>query len=272
MDSLARGLTEFFDLLIRPFGAAGWPALIVISLLAGVLLLWLFKLTSRQGVLSERRRRLTGHLYELGLYQDDLRVMGLIQWDLLKANLRYLGATLPSLLVLLPVMLLIVVQLDARWQHRPLQTGETMLLSATVVEGREDVLPRLELDPGRGLVVEAGPLVDRTRREVWWRVRAESDSVYTATVTDGERSWPKLLHTAHPAGRVVPVCERGGWHHLLLNPTSIPLPEDAPLAAITAELPRRDADWAGLPVWLWAFFGASVIGGLAVKRWLKVEL
>ena len=272
MDAIATGLTRFFDLLIRPFGAAGWPALVVISLLSGVLLLWLFKLTSRQGVLAERRRVLTGHLYELGLYQDDLGVLMRIQFDLLRANLRYLAASLPSLLVLLPAVLVIVVQLDARYHRRPLQAGETILVSATVAEGEEAVLPGLAMRPGRGLVVEAGPLVDRVDRVVWWRVRAETDSVRVLTITDGVREWPKPLSPVVAWGRVAGARERGGWRHLLLNPTEPVLPADAPLTAITVDLPRRDADRAGLPVWLWTFFGVSILGGLAVKRWIKVEM
>ncbi len=272
MDKIATGLTRIFDLLFAPFGAAGWPALVVISLLSGVLLLWLFKLTSRQGVLAERRRVLTGHLFELGLYQDDLHVMGRIQWDLFKANLRYLSASLPSLLVLLPAVLVIVVQLDARYHRRPLQAGETMLVSATVAEGREEALGELGLRPGRNMVVEAGPLVDRVGREVWWRVRAETDQVRDLRITHGDEAWLKSLHPDASRGHVAGARERGGWHHLLLNPTDTALPGDAPVTAIAVDLPRRDTDWAGLPVWLWTFFGVSILGGLAVKRWIKVEM
>jgi len=269
---LARAITEFFDLLFRPFGTAGWPALIVISALSGVLLLWLFKLTTNQAALSERRRVLTGHLYELGLYQDDLRSMAKIQFDLFKANLKYLSTSLPALLVLLPVVLVIVVQLDARYQRRGLQAGETALVSVTVAEGRDDVLPLLALEPGRDLIVEAGPLVDRVKGLVWWRVRADSDSAYVLNITDGLTRWPKFLHPVSAWGRLVQTRERSGWHHLLLNPTEIPLPDKVPLTAITVELPRRDADRAGLPVWLWGFFGISVIGGLLVKKLLRVEM
>ncbi|MBU0741953.1 hypothetical protein KKA85_12355 [bacterium] len=272
MDWLAKTLTGLFDLLLRPFGTAGWPALAVVSALAGVLLLWLFKVTTNQTALSERRRRLTGHLYEMGLYQDHLGILMRIQWDLFKANMRYLSTSLPALLVLLPAVLVIVVQLDARYQRRGLREGETTLVSARVVEGQEDVLSRLALEAETGLDVEAGPLVDRANREVWWRVRATADTPREVTVTDGATRWAKLLAPAGDRDRLAGARERGGWHHLLLNPTEIPLPDGAPLAAIRVELPRRDDDWAGLPVWLWGFFLLSVVGGLLFKRVLKVEM
>ena len=272
MDWLAKTITGLFDLLFRPFGAAGWPALVVISVLSGVLLLWLFKVTTNQAALSERRRRLTGHLYELGLYQDHLGTMARIQWDLVKANLRYLSTSLPALLVLLPVVLVIVVQLDARYQRRGLLEGEVTLVCARVVEGREAVLKRLVLETEQGLDVEAGPLVDAADNSVWWRVRASTDSPLSMTVTDGTASWAKFLAPASAWGQLTGSREHEGWHHLLLNPTEIPLPDDAPLASISVGLPRRDADWLGLPIWLWWFFLLSVVGGLIFKRWLKVEL
>ncbi|MBC8423383.1 hypothetical protein H8E07_04610 [bacterium] len=269
---LADMITRFFDLLLQPFGAARWAALAVVSVLAGVLLLWLFKVTTNQSALTERRRRLTGHLYELGLYQDHLGTLARVQWELVKANLHYLSTSLPALLVLLPVMLVIVVQLDARYQRRGLRAGETTLVSVRVVEGQEAVLARLVLQPAPDLVVEAGPLVDRLNREVVWRVRATADSPAPTSVRDGAATWTKHLAPTSRLGRLAPARERAGWHHLLLNPTETPLPDDAPLASISADFPRRDADRLGLPVWLWGFFAISVVGGLLFKRILKVEM
>jgi len=269
---LADIISRFFDLLLEPFGAAGWAALAVVSVLSGVLLLWLFKVTTNQRALTERRRRLTGHLYELGLYQDDLGTLARVQWALLKANLRYLSTSLPALLVLLPVVLVIVVQLDARYQRRGLREGETTLITAQVVEGRNEVLAELALQPAEGLAVEAGPLIDRRNLAGVWRVRATSDAPAPATVSDGVASWAKPLTRTKTLGRLAPARERAGWHRFFLNPTEPPLPDDAPLASIAADFPRRDGDRLGLPVWLWGFFLISVVGGLLFKRLLKVEL
>ncbi len=44
----AKLINGFFDLLVAPCGDRYWPTLIVVSLLAGVLLLWLFKVTTPQ--------------------------------------------------------------------------------------------------------------------------------------------------------------------------------------------------------------------------------
>ena len=269
---LAEAISRFFDLLLLPFGEHRWAALAAVSVLSGVLLLWLFKVTTDQRALTKRRRRLTGHLYELGLYQDDLGTLVKVQWALLKANLRYLGTSLPALLVLLPAVVVIVVQLDARYQRRPLAAGETALVSVRIAEGREDALANLALEPGPGLDVSAGPVVDRAGREVWWRVVATGAAPATLAVTDGAGSLGKVLAPASELGRLAGSREAAGWHHLLFNPAETALPGDAALTRIAVSLPRRDADRAGLPVWLWGFFGMSIVGGLVFKRVLRVEL
>ncbi|MBA4378300.1 MAG: hypothetical protein C0395_06530, partial [Gemmatimonas sp.] len=135
MTWIASLLNGLFDLLLRPFGGAPWAGLAVVSALAGVAMLWLFKLTTNQDLLARRRRELTGSLYELSLYQDSLAVMARLQARLLAANLRYLLVSLPALLVLLPLALLAIVQLDARFQRRALRAGEEILVTALYAEG-----------------------------------------------------------------------------------------------------------------------------------------
>lgn len=269
---MATAMNTFFDLLLRPFGDAATPALIVVSLLAGGLLLLLFKFTTRQKLLAERRRVLTGRLYELGLYQDDLGVLLRVQWALLRANLRYVAVTLPALLVLLPVTLLIVVQLDARWQRRALHAGESMLVSAVAEPGRTALLDRLTLEPGDGLSVTSGPVRDRGAGVVWWRVRADRDAPRSLTIRAGEAGWGHAIAPATGLSRLAATREKPGWRRMLLNPGTPPLPADAPLLSITAELPQRGGSHLGLPDWLWGFFLWSVVGGLVFKKLFKVEI
>ena len=123
MTAIASAMNTLFDLLCAPFGGAAAPAVAVLSLPIGVLMLLLFKLATDQDKLVAARRVLTGHVYEMGLYQDHLGVLARIQKDLALANLRYLGRSLPALLAMLLPLLLILAQLDARYGHRPLLPG-----------------------------------------------------------------------------------------------------------------------------------------------------
>ncbi len=265
--SLLNGL---FDLLLRPFGAAPWAGLAVVSALAGVAMLWLFKLTTNQDLLARRRRELTGGLYELSLYQDSLAVMARLQARLLVANLRYLLVSLPALLVLLPLALLVIVQLDARYQHRALRAGEEILVTARYAP---DAAPdRLVIEPGPGLAVAAGPVRDRAGRAVWWRVRAERDAPAALAVSDGAGRWEKRLAPDRALGRLGSDRVASGWRHVLLHPAESPLPAGAAITGIRAELPARGRNRLGMPDWLWGFCLFSIAGGLAVKGLFKVEI
>ena len=63
-------------------------------------------------------------------------VLARIQRDLARANLRYLGLTLPALLALALPMVLTLAQLDSRYGHRPLRPGETTVFSVTLAAER----------------------------------------------------------------------------------------------------------------------------------------
>ena len=280
MTLLTRLLNGLFDLLLWPVRWSRPVALAWIGALAGVLLLWLFKRVTPQRRLAAARRRASGLLLELGLWQDDLRTMLRIQGELAAANLRYLAASLPSLLVLLPLFAVIVLQLDGRFGHRAPRPGETVLVAAALTgDAPAALLDSLALTAPPGAAVEAGPVRDRDRRTAWWRLRVTRPLAAGAAVTvtvggagDATRRWRKRLAAERPLAGLTPVRERAGWRSLLLHPAEPPLPAGAPLARIRAELPAAGGAWLGLPDWLWWFLLVSVAAGLAVKGRLGVEI
>ncbi|MFH0943649.1 MAG: hypothetical protein V2A76_00470, partial [Planctomycetota bacterium] len=69
-------MNTVFDLVCLPFrGMSPVVGLVVISLIAGVLLLLMFKYTSPQDAIANTKRRLWGNLHEIRLFQDDLGVI-----------------------------------------------------------------------------------------------------------------------------------------------------------------------------------------------------
>ena len=105
MTIIATAMNALFDLLTAPFGAAAGWAVAVLSVLTGGVMLLLFKWATNQDQLVAARRVLTGRVYEMGLFQDHLSVLGRIQRDLAVANFKYLRWSLPALLVLLPTLI-----------------------------------------------------------------------------------------------------------------------------------------------------------------------
>ncbi len=270
MDRSVRALNWFFDLLLRPFGDHAWFGLAFVSLLAGVLLLWLFKLVTPQRKLARARGRLMGHLYELGLFQDDLRTLMRIQKDFALANLRYLLTALPALAVLVPVVGLVVVQLEVRYQHTAPSPGSTVLLAAVLDPDHAALIDSLVVETGPGLAADSAPVRDRAQASVWWRLRVEEPGRHEVALSVGDLGrWTKQVKADPGIQPYSPVRARSGTWTAFANPAETPLPKDSPLLTLSI-IPAAEKPWYGR-AWFWGFCLYSVIGGLAFKKVLRVE-
>ncbi len=273
MTVIATALNALFDLLTAPFGAAAGWAVAVLSALTGALMLLLFKKATNQDELVAARRVLTGRVYEMGLFQDHLSVLAKIQKDLAVANFRYLRWSLPALLVLLPPMVLILAQLDARYGHRPFLPGETTLVTVTVAADQTALLDGLVLSATGGVTVETRPVRDQRRGKVRWRVRVDEpgDHELTVALVDG-RTVGKRIVGGEGAPRLAQVREQESLLRVLLNPAEAPLPGDLPVESIALALPARELDYGIVRTnWLVALIVFSLAAGLALKDVFRVR-
>ncbi len=274
MTIIANVMNSLFDTLVAPFGNAAAWAMTILSGLIGLLMLLLFKASTNQKKLATAKRHLLGHLYEMGLYQENLRVLFRIQGDLAKANLRYLSVTLPALVTLIVPVVLILAQLDSRFAHRPFLPRETALVTATVAAGQDELLDDLTLLAPEAVAVETLPVRDYDARTITWRVRvlAEGTHELILTTSDGSR-WTKQLAAGDGLPRLAANRERAGWHHALLNPAEAPLPKDSPVLNIALQLRARETHYAGIRLnWLVAFCILSLVFGFALKDLFKVQI
>jgi len=267
-------LNRLFDGLTAPLRDHPAWAMLWLSLLTAVWALLLFKASTNQRKLATRRRRLLGHIYELGLYQDHLSVMARIQRDLAVANLRYLAVSLPALLVLMVPMILTLAQLNARFEHRGLRVGESSLVTATVAENHTALVDALTLDPPAGVVVETPPVRNHRAGKITWRVRVQESGIHDLAVVDASQGrWTKQLVAAPGLRRLARVREQQGWHHLFLNPAEKALPAESSVTSIALTLPAREIRYASVSLhWLVAFSILSLSCGLALKRATGVEV
>ncbi len=262
-----------FDLVLAPFaGAPAW-GLVVVSLLSAVWALLLFRAVTPQARLAAARDRLVGHIFEMGLYQDHLRVVGRIQRDLARANLRYLATSLPALVVLLVPMLLTLGQLEARYARRPLRVGESAVLSVTLAPGAASRLDELQVVAPDGVTIEVGPVRDRGGAAAAWRVRADAPGRFALSVTLGGKAVAtRVLAAGGGLPRTAGSAETG-WLHALLYPGERQLAGDGPVLQTRLRYPPRIVRYLGVELdWLVAFTLISMLGGLALKDVLKVEV
>jgi len=269
LTTLAHAATWVGNMLAAPFGDhAGWLVVLAAVVFAVVALL-LFKWATPQQRLAAARGQLIGRLYEAALYQTSLSVIMRVQGGVLVANLRYLACALPAVAALILPLLVVLPQLEARLGRRPLDVGETALVTVALAADRETVLTA---DPG--LVIEAGPVRDQVRGEVVWRVRA---------LTAGEHAL-RLTGAGEPVTLTVPVAisglpaitaarHRSALSQVVFDPAGARLSREDDLRRIGVALPEREVRLLGLGLpWLVSFTVLSMAAGLLLRSRLRVEL
>jgi hypothetical protein len=266
-------LGKLLDLLVGLLGGSSLLVMVAVSVVTAVWALLLFKAVTPQARLTAVRDRLFGHIYELGLYQDHLRVVSRIQGDLAKANRRYLVYSLPALIVLTIPMVFTLTQLNSLYQFRPFQTGETTVLSVTLAEEAAGALGRLTLETPGGVSIEAGPVRDVVSRSVAWRLRADNQGTHPLRILDGAKELgSRDLVVGQDMVRLGETSNKS-WLNVVLNPGAPPLPGDGSLDGITMILPERHSNSLslGMPWWL-LFFIFTMLAGLALKDFLRVSI
>jgi hypothetical protein len=273
MTWLTEPVGKLFDLLVGLLGGSPLLVMLAVSAITAVWALLLFKAVTPQDRLTEVRDRLFGHIYEMGLYQDRLRVVGRIQGDLAKANLRYLSLTLPALFVLMIPMALTLAQLDSRFDQRPFRSGEATVLSVVFSEEAAVSLDDISLEAGPGVTVEAGPVRDKVSGAMAWRLRAEDWGTHSLRILAGDTELgSRNLIVGEGLVRLGKSAKKD-WLNGILFPGARPLPGDGSLDEMTLHYPARQTKYLGVELhWMVAFMIFSLLIGLAVKDVLRVSI
>lgn len=281
-------LTSLFSALLWPLKTLdpSW-GMVFVSLLAGILMVWIFGRFSNQEKIGRVRDRIGGNLIGIHLFRHDLRVVMRLQGSILLDTLTYMKHSFVPLLVMIVPVILILAQLHLRYAARPLEPGEKTLIKVKVRDAstlRNDLL----LEAGEGLAVETEGVRIPSEREADWRIRAERPGAYLLTVrarkTDPEESGVRKSATEKAAaekrivvgfGAGLPVAVRSGRgvFQALLYPGEAPLPPDSPYESIEVLYPSAALKFFGWRIhWLVAFCVFSILFGFLFKGVLGVRL
>lgn len=261
-------LTRLFDALAWPFQR--WPAggLLLISALAGVAMLLVFKATSNQRAIRRTRDLIRAHMLAMRLFRDDARVVVESQKKVLRTNLTYLRYAVVPIVFILPIVVLIMVQLELRYGPAPARPGEAVVVKA-IFDGAVDDDVTLAAPPG--IVVETPALRIPYKREADWRVRpAKAGRFELSLISKGATYGKELVAGEAGVGRVSSRRVSGIWSQLT-NPGERPLSGD--LKEIEVKYPSRQNKLFGLGVhWVLTFFVVSLVAAFALKGVLKTEV
>jgi uncharacterized membrane protein (DUF106 family) len=264
MAVLNAGLAAAVDVLLAPF--SGLPPLVglaVVSLVTAMGMLVVFKRTSDQARLSAVKRSIHAALFEMRLFNDDLRAILRAQGAILRHNATYLRLSLMPMLWVIVPLTLIIAQLQFHYGYAPLAPGERVLLKVQVNDSGQTV----SLETPEGLTLDTPALWFPGAHETVWRLLPAGEGRYDLRVKIGSETYTKTLQVAGGAVRRSPVRLKAGLVNQLLYPSERPLPGDGPVSAITVAYQERDVSVFGWDLnWMIVYFALSLIFAFALRK------
>jgi hypothetical protein len=275
MATVNKALNFVFDVLLLDFlGLGPFWQLAVISILFAVGALLVFKKLSNQKGIRAAKDKVTAHLLQVILFQDDVRTVLRAQGKILRYNFVYLGHNMVPMVFLVLPFILVVMNLDPRFRFDPARAGEPTYVTVTMREGVDLEGLEFALDAPAGIRVETPPVRATALRTVDWRLRPERDGIYSLTVRAGDDVQTKRLVVGERVKMLAPKREGGGFLYQLANPGEPPIPKSSPIEEIRLSYPRTQT----IPVlgidmhWLVVFLIVSLGFGFAIKGALGVEI
>jgi uncharacterized membrane protein (DUF106 family) len=265
-----------FGAFFLPFRAFGpWAAMAAVSLLTGLLMLFIFKKTSNQAGILRTKNLIKAHLLEIRLFKSDFGQTMRSQGRILLANGRYLGyAVKPMLVMLVPIMLLLL-QLDVWYGARSLQPGESAIVKVTLEASATPLRTPLSIEAPAGLTVETPALRIEEEREIDWRIRADAAGLHDLKFSLGGGSFTKTVAVGQAPlkTKIVPLRVRSGGWDALNHPGEALLPSNMPIVSVEVAYPPARLSLFGWRMhWLVAYFLLSIVFGFALKGLFKVEI
>jgi uncharacterized membrane protein (DUF106 family) len=271
-------LGHLFAAIMWPFRQAPTLGLVLISAVASVGILYIFKWVSNQDRLDDIKRRIHASLFEIRLFNDDLRAILRAQLDILRHNLSYLRLQLVPLLFILPPVIVLLAQLQPYYGYRGLEVGEPVLFQVAMrPHGSSDPggfelgdKPPIRLDVPAGLTLETPAVWVPSKGELTWRLAADSPGDYTIGVEIGGESFAKSVRVTDETVRRSPR-RVSSWSDQFLYPVEDPLTKASPIRAITLAYPE-DPELLLMPRWMWIFFVLTMVFAFALRKPLKVTI
>ena len=289
MSLLNAVLARVFDLLLAPFRQLPPIAgLVVVSLATAVAMLLIFRKTSDQKRLAAVKRQIHAALFEIRLFNDDLRAIFRAQGEILRHNLTYLRLSLVPMLWMIVPLVLVIAQLQFHYGYRGLTPGEPVLLKAQVRDGvavasssSAEVALASATDRDPVAVLEAPPPIELgtpavwipATREVIWKIAPRAPGEYDLQLRVGREIFSKSLRVSDDVGRRSPVRLERGFLNQLLYPAEPALPGDAALTSISVAYPERDISIFGWELhWMIVYFALTMVFAFALRKRFNVTL
>ena len=273
VEAINRALTALADCALFPFAGLDpiW-GLTAVSVVSGVVFLALYGRFSNQSGLKRTKRRIASCVLEAVIYRHDLGVSLRAQGRMFGQAFVYVWHALPPLAILMLPCLLILAQLNLRYNARGLRTGEPAIVRVQVDQA--DALAKLELQADGAVKLDSPPLRIPRLKQAQWRVKAGEAGPARLSLRSGAGEAAALpLSVGAAAGQKLPVWSGKSPWWALLYPGGRSLPASSAVSEISIAYPEERYPVAGIRFhWLVLFVIISIAAGLAAAKLLGVEI
>ena len=281
MNALNAVLLKLTNLLLAPFMALpAQVALIVLSIIAGVLAALAFRYTSNQDALKRVADQVRASLLAMRLFKDDLRSVFRAQLSLFTASGLRLWYSLPPLVVLIVPFVLLLSQLAMWYEFKPAAPGEAVLVEVTLSPASW-INPTFEMITP-DVITNEQSVRDANNHTITYRLRPHAIAVSQSPVRlyfalDNKNIAEKQLVVSDTGGKnellfVSPLRPDTSFWDRLLYPGEPAFAADSPIKRIEIRYGSRDNTVCGLNIhWLVTFFVVSILAALALKPFIKVQ-
>jgi len=273
-------LRPIFDWLQYPLqGLPPFVGILIWSIPVGVFALWVFGKTSNQDRIAEVKRRIYGGLFEIRLFNDDLRAIMRAQWEIFGHVLHYQALALKPMIFILPPLVLVMVQLHQFYGFRGLQPGEEILLTVQLEE--EAVAPgqrpAISLETPTGLHTEMAAVWVPSLAQISWLIGVDDPGDYELQISIDGEVVSKTLRATDMIKRLSPERPPQTFIDQLEWPSEKPLDRDGAVRSITLGYPDGTIGFLGWDFeWRWAwmvlFFVLTMVVALILRKPMGVEL
>ena len=273
-------LRPVFDLLQSPFiGLPAFVGILVWSIPVGVFALWVFGKTSNQERIADVKRRIFAGLFEIRLFNDDLRAIMRAQAEILRHVLHYQALALKPMIFILPPLVLVMVQLHQFYGFRGLRPGEEVLLtvqlaSDSVEAGRR---PEFSLEMPPGLHAAMDPVWVPSLHQITWRLGVDDWGDWDLAINVEGTKFSKSIRATKDLIRLSPERPSDNFMGQLEWPSEPPLDEGGAVHSMTLGYAEGsvgilgwDIEWAF--AWMVVFFVLTMVVALVLRKPMGVEL
>ncbi len=266
---------KIFDIIFLPFRSMSpWVALIIVSFMTGLLMLFIFRFTSNQKEIKKVKNKIKTYLLELRLYKDSLSISLKAQWNILRCNLKYISYSAKPMLVMIIPIILILIQLNFWFGYESLAPGQKAIFKVKLKDNYNPLEIDLNVESSSGLTIETLPLRMEEENEINWRISAKEKGIHNINVIlKGERVTKTVAVAQKPLSKISPIKIRRNFIDELLYPVEAPIKSDMPIKSLEITYPTRSMNLFGWHIhWLIVYFALSIIFGFGFKGILKIEV